>query len=186
MFEEPRPQTTLVLIKPDAYQRGLAGAILTRLERRGLTIEEIRVSRDEPDIISAHYGQDPDWLAGLGRKSLTAYSELGLDPRTEFGTADPGTIGQAVRQWLIAFMLSGPLIATAVRGNHAVDVVRAIAGPTLPTDAPAGTIRGDYSCDSPETASRDRRPVRNLVHASADSADADRELKLWFPSRTWS
>lgn len=186
MLQEPCQQTTLVLIKPDAYQRGLAGVILARLERRGLCIEEIRVSRDEPNIISAHYGQDPDWLASLGRKTLTAYGQLGLDPRTQYGTADPEKIGEVVREWLIAFMLSGPLIATAVRGNHAINVVRATVGPTLPADAPAGTIRGDYSCDSPEMASRDRRPVRNLVHASGDTADAERELKLWFAYRTWS
>jgi nucleoside-diphosphate kinase len=186
MLHEPSQQTTLVLIKPDACQRGLTGVILTRLERRGLSIEEIRVSRNEPDIISDHYGQDPDWLASLGRKTLTAYGQLGLDPGAQYGTDDPEKIGEAVREWLITFMLSGPLIAAAIRGNHAISVVRATVGPTLPTDAPAGTIRGDYSCDSPETAARDRRPVRNLVHASSGAAEAERELKLWFAPRTWS
>ena len=34
---------TLILVKPDAVQRGLAGEILSRLERRGLKIVALRL-----------------------------------------------------------------------------------------------------------------------------------------------
>jgi nucleoside-diphosphate kinase len=54
-------------------------------------------------------------------------------------------------------------------------------GHTLPISAMPGTIRGDYASDSPEYATREGRAVRNLVHASAASADAVRELDPLVP-----
>lgn len=54
-------------------------------------------------------------------------------------------------------------------------------GSTLPVDAPPGTIHGDFSSDSPNMANDEQRPVKNLVHASGDSEEETREIKLWFP-----
>jgi len=42
-FERRRMERTLVLIKPDAMQRGLAGQILARLESRGLRIAGLKL-----------------------------------------------------------------------------------------------------------------------------------------------
>ncbi len=36
-------QRTLILVKPDAMQRGLAGEIISRLERRGLRIAAMKL-----------------------------------------------------------------------------------------------------------------------------------------------
>jgi nucleoside-diphosphate kinase len=47
--------------------------------------------------------------------------------------------------------------------------------------AAPGTIRGEYSSDSPDLANEEQRPVRNLVHASGDPEEAEREIALWFP-----
>jgi nucleoside-diphosphate kinase len=174
-------ERTLVLIKPDACRRGLAGAILTRFEMRGLCIDDIRLSSGEAGIIGEHYGQDPAWLRAIGAKTLNDYTVTGQDPVAALGTADPEAIGRQVRGWLLDFMLSGPVIAVAITGNRAVEAVRATVGATLPVAAAAGTIRGDYSCDSADLANHEERAVANLVHASGSRDEAVRELRLWFP-----
>jgi nucleoside-diphosphate kinase len=174
-------ERTLVLIKPDACRRGLAGAILARFETRGLWIDNIRLSRGEAGTVSEHYSQDPAWLRAIGAKTMTDYAATGQDPVAALGTSDPEAIGRQVRGWLLDFMLSGPVIAVAITGNRAVEAVRATVGATLPVAAAAGTIRGDYSCDSADLANQEARAVANLIHASGSRDEAERELRLWFP-----
>ncbi len=77
-------------------------------------------------------------------------------------------------------MLSAPLVRMVVQGIHAVDVVRKIAGPTLPFMAEVGTIRGDFSIDSPLLANKEKRAVMNLVHASETPEEAEHEIEHWF------
>jgi nucleoside-diphosphate kinase len=50
-------ERTLILIKPDAMQRGLAGEILTRLERRGLRIAGLKLLQVERALAERHYGE---------------------------------------------------------------------------------------------------------------------------------
>ena len=50
-------ERTLVLIKPDAMQRGLAGEILGRFERRGLQIREARLVQVDRDLAERHYAE---------------------------------------------------------------------------------------------------------------------------------
>jgi nucleoside-diphosphate kinase len=50
-------ERTLVLIKPDAMQRGLAGEIISRLERRGLKIVAIRVLKVGKPLAKKHYAE---------------------------------------------------------------------------------------------------------------------------------
>ena len=50
-------ERTLVLIKPDAVQRGLAGEILARFERRGLTIREAQFVQVDRDLAEKHYAE---------------------------------------------------------------------------------------------------------------------------------
>ena len=45
-----------------------------------------------------------------------------------------------------------------------------------------GTIRGDFTLDSYEVADFDNRAVRNLIHASSSTWEADREIAIWFTS----
>jgi nucleoside-diphosphate kinase len=47
----------LVLIKPDAVQRGLAGDILARFERRGLAMREARLVQVDRDLAEQHYAE---------------------------------------------------------------------------------------------------------------------------------
>jgi len=50
-------ERTLVLIKPDAMQRGLAGEIIARLERRGLKIAAIRLLKVPRSLAQRHYAE---------------------------------------------------------------------------------------------------------------------------------
>lgn len=50
-------ERTLVLIKPDAMQRGLAGEIISRLERRGLKIVAIRMMKVSKPLAKQHYAE---------------------------------------------------------------------------------------------------------------------------------
>ncbi len=50
-------ERTLVLIKPDAMQRRLAGEILARLERRGLTLSAARLVQVDRALAEEHYGE---------------------------------------------------------------------------------------------------------------------------------
>jgi nucleoside-diphosphate kinase len=48
-------EQTLVLIKPDAMARGLAGEILARLERRGLAVRATRLVHVDRELAERHY-----------------------------------------------------------------------------------------------------------------------------------
>ena len=54
MAEQER---TLVIAKPDAMQRGLAGEILARLERRGLRIEGLKLLQIDRALAERHYAE---------------------------------------------------------------------------------------------------------------------------------
>ncbi len=50
-------ERTLILVKPDAMQRGLAGEILTRFERRGLRIVGLRLLQVDRAMAERHYAE---------------------------------------------------------------------------------------------------------------------------------
>ena len=50
-------ERTLILVKPDAMQRGLAGEIISRLERRGLRIAAMRLFHMETSVARKHYAE---------------------------------------------------------------------------------------------------------------------------------
>jgi len=77
---------------------------------------------------------------------------------------------------LLEFMMSGPIVAIRVAGERVIEGFRALAGPTDPTTAPPGTIRGDLGRDWGTPV------VQNLVHGSDSPESAARELALWFPA----
>ena len=103
-----------------------------------------------------------------------------MDPVEDFGTDDPKVIGLKIHEWLVEFLTSSPVLAMVWEGPHAVEAVRKISGATLPVKAAPGTIRGDYSFDSSALANLAKRPIRNLIHASGDTKEAEFEVNLWF------
>ena len=48
-------ERTLIILKPDAVQRGLIGPILTRLERRGLRFAALKLVQITPELAARHY-----------------------------------------------------------------------------------------------------------------------------------
>ena len=60
-------EQTLILIKPDAMQRGLAFDILSRLERRGLQLAGLRLLQVEQSMAEKHYAEHEGkpFFAGL-------------------------------------------------------------------------------------------------------------------------
>jgi nucleoside-diphosphate kinase len=71
---------------------------------------------------------------------------------------------------LVDFITSRPLVAIALEGPNAIQIVRDMNGKTKPFEAAPGTIRGDFALET----------AQNLVHASDGPEAATRELELWF------
>ena len=175
-----KKEQTYVMLKPDGVQKGLIGEIIARFERRDLKIVALEMFQPTAQQIDDHYPKDEAWINRLGEKSLATYSKYGIDPKPLLGTVDSREIGKMVRSWLIDFMSSAPLVRMVVQGLHAVDMVRKIAGPTMPYLADMGTIRGDFSNDSAALANGEKRAVMNLIHASETTEEATYEIKHWF------
>ncbi len=174
-------ERTLIIIKPDAIERGIVGDIIHRFEKVGLKIVGLKMFKPDKKLLDTHYPIDrTDFIEGMGNKTLDNYKELGMNPHDFFGTDDAHTIGMEIQKWLVDFMTSGPVVAMVLEGPHAIEVVRKIRGHTLPLKAQPGTITGDYSFDSSSLANNDMRPIRNLVHASGNAEEAEFEVNLWF------
>jgi len=163
-MKDPKEEQTYVMIKPDGVRKGLIGEIIKRFEQRDLKIVALEMFQPSYDQIDNHYPKDEEWITRLGNKTLTTYEKYGYDAMLDFGTIDASVIGPEIRKWLIDYMKSAPLVKMVVQGVHAVDVVRKIAGPTMPYIADMGTIRGDFSIDSPALANKEKRAVMNIVH----------------------
>lgn len=171
------------MVKPDGVRKGLIGEIINRFERRDLKVVALEMFQPTKEQIHEHYPKDEAWIKRLGEKSLSTYQKYNIDPKPLLGTNDAMEIGKMVREWLIDFMVSAPLVRVVVQGVHAVDMVRKIAGPTLPFMADMGTIRGDFSNDSPALANTEKRAVMNLLHASETPEEAEHEIKHWFGAK---
>jgi nucleoside-diphosphate kinase len=67
-------ERTLILLKPDGLQRGLAGRILARFEDKGLRIAGLKVMRITPDLAARHYAphKEKPFYAGLVRYMTSA------------------------------------------------------------------------------------------------------------------
>ncbi|MFT4244997.1 MAG: nucleoside-diphosphate kinase [Micrococcaceae bacterium] len=83
--------------------------------------------------------------------------------------------GKPFFESLVEFMGSGPVTAAVIEGNEVIKGFRTIAGATDPTEAAAGTIRGDLGRDW------GTKVQKNIVHGSDAPESAEREIKLWFP-----
>ncbi len=71
---------------------------------------------------------------------------------------------------LVAFIISGPLVAMILEGPNAVAACRQLIGATNGIEAAPGSIRGDYATET----------QRNLVHGSDSAESAEREIAIYF------
>lgn len=142
-------QKTLILLKPDAVERGLVGTILARFEAVRLRVEDCRCVRPCLRQLEDHY-------ADLRQRDERAFRRTtrSLEGR--------------------------PFLAMVLAGPNAIPKVRALTGPTDPTTAPAGTLRGDFGNDTIQQADAEERATDNLIHAADSEASAARETAIWF------
>jgi nucleoside-diphosphate kinase len=174
-------ERTLVILKPDAVKRALIGEVVGRFERAGLKIVGLKMFKPHEELANKHYPTTrEEFIVGMGNKTLDNYKALGMDPVKELGTNDAKEIGLMVQGWLVNFLTSGPVVAVVLEAPHAIELTRKIVGSTLPLGAQPGTIRGDFSFDSSALANNKKRPIKNLIHASGEPAEAEYEIKLWF------
>ena len=144
-------QRTLVLLKPDAVQRGLIGEIIQRFERVGLKIVGLKMLWPDQETAMKHYTED----LAIRR-------------------------GEHVRKLMIDMLVSGPIVALALEGIEAVEQIRKMVGGTEPKSAAPGTIRGDYAHVSFKHADAKQTGIYNLIHASATVPEAEQEISIWF------
>ncbi|MGI6380975.1 MAG: nucleoside-diphosphate kinase [Anaerolineae bacterium] len=125
-------ETTLVIIKPDAVQRGLIGEITTRLERRGLKLVGMKLMRIDQDLAERHYGihRGKPFFEGLIRYITSA-------PVVVMAWQGPSAI-EMVRATMGA---TNPLQATpgTIRADYALEIGRNLV----------------HGSDGPETAAHE-------------------------------
>jgi nucleoside-diphosphate kinase len=78
--------------------------------------------------------------------------------------------GKSFYDSLIQYITSGPVVAMAIEGDEAIQLVRRICGPTAVCESLPGTVRGDYCVHT----------TNNIIHSSDSPASAERELKIFF------
>lgn len=149
-MEQPLMEKSLIILKPDAVKRGLAGRIISRMEDAGLKIIGAKMIHVDEKFGRRHY-------ADLAERR-----------------------GEKVAKMMIQFLASAPVLALCVEGVEAVENVRKLVGTTEPKSALPGTIRGDFSHASFAHANRENKAVENLIHASGSVEEAKTEVELWF------
>ncbi len=170
-----KKERTLVILKPDAVQRGLIGETIKRLERTGLKLVALKFVLASEDQLWQHYKKDDAWYLEKGKRIVTERKAAGLKVDKE-----EIEYGKDIVKALVKFMSAGPIVPMIWEGNKAVGIVKKLVGSTEPLSSDGGTIRGDYTLDSYELASIDERAVRNLIHCSDPVSDAEREIPIWF------
>ena len=125
-------ERTLVLIKPDAMERKLAGAILARLERRGLELRAARLLRVDRGLAERHYAE---------HAGKPFYDEL-----VDFITSGP----------TLAFVVEGESAISVVRmtmgATNPVDAAPGTIRGDLALAMPDNLVHGS---DGPESAERE-------------------------------
>jgi nucleoside-diphosphate kinase len=125
-------ERTLVLVKPDAVRRGLVGGIISRFERKGLTIDEMRLRTMEAALADEHYAEHVD--------------KPFYPPLKEFMTSGP----------LVAMVLSGDQAIDVVRALTGATDGRKAAPGTIRGDFSLSNRENlVHASDSPESAKRE-------------------------------
>jgi len=178
MENHPSKERTLVIIKPDGVQRSLIGEIIERYERVGLKLIATKMTIPTEEMAIKHYyevGGDA-WLEEVGRKARENYEKKGLKSPFETNMDN----GRAIMKANAKYLSSGPVVAMIWQGNQATALVRKITGSTEPLSSDMGTIRGDFTLDTYQMSDLDQRSIRNLIHASGNTQEAEKEIPIWF------
>jgi nucleoside-diphosphate kinase len=131
-------EKTLIILKPDCMQRGLAGTVLARL----MAVVPCKL---------------------VGCKMLQLHSAILKDHYAHLAT-------KPFFPEIEAFMSQCPVLVCVLQGPGIVQAIRDALGPTDSTQAPKGSIRGDYGQDK----------MHNIAHASDSTEAADQEVRRFF------
>jgi nucleoside-diphosphate kinase len=125
-------EQTLVLVKPDAMARALAGEILGRLERRGLVVRAARLVRVDRELAERHYEE---------HREKPFFGEL-----VEFITSGP----------TLALVLEGesaiPVVRTTMGATNPAEAAPGTIRGDLALAMPDNLVHGS---DAPESAWRE-------------------------------
>jgi nucleoside-diphosphate kinase len=125
-------ERTLVLVKPDGVRRGLVGEVVTRLERKGLTLVALELRTLSRETAEEHYGE---------HRERPFFGEL-----VDFITGGP----------LVALVVEGPRAVEAVRTLMGVtDPVKSAPGSLRGDYALEIGQNLVHGSDSPESAERE-------------------------------
>lgn len=125
-------ERTLVLVKPDAVRRGLAGEVLGRFERKGLSIVALELRQIDGELADRHYAEHLD-------KGF-------YPPLREFITSGP----------LVAAVLEGDEAIAVVRALVGATDGRKAAAGTIRGDLSLSNRENlVHASDSPESAARE-------------------------------
>ena len=143
---------TLVLLKPDAVQRGLAGEIINRLERRGLKLAAMKMLHVTEELAHRHYGDH------VGKPFFE-----GL---VKFITSSP----------IVAMVVEGENVVEVVRNTMGVTSPSEAAPGTIRGDL-ALTIGANliHGSDSPDSAKREIE----LFFSPEEIIDYTRDVDSW-------
>ena len=145
-------ETTLIILKPDAVQRGLAGEIITRFERKGLQIVGCKMMRISQDLAARHYEahNTKPFYAGLVR-FMTSSPVIVLAVR--------GVGAIAVSRKLMGATVGSKAEPGSIRGDFGV----------------SNSFNLIHGSDSPEAAEREL----GLFFNAGEVQDFDRPLNTW-------
>jgi nucleoside-diphosphate kinase len=172
-------EQSLVLVKPDGVERGHVGDIISRFERVGIKIVGMKMVIPERAQVDKHYALTEEWMKGVFDKAKAKFDAKG----EKFEFSDHKAYGKFIKDGLVDFLMSGPVVAMALEGQEVVGLVRKMVGATEPMSSPPGTIRGDFSPDTYAMSNAQKRPLRNLIHASGTVEEAKSELAIWFTKK---
>jgi nucleoside-diphosphate kinase len=160
-------EQTLVLIKPDALKNSVTGFLLSQLSEyhTGSRFSATKIVHVNRILAAEHYAEHQ--------------GKVFFDALLEYIT---GCVHYPTEQW------KRRVIAIVYQGPNALKTIRAAAGPTNPhhaRDEKPGSLRALGTVvpimDDKGNVIGDR--LDNLIHASANHEDAEREVKLWFMPR---
>lgn len=143
-------ERTLVLIKPDAMIKKLAGNIINDLYNLNLRMIGLKLVNVRRELAEQHYSDIKD------KHGKEIFEKLIKHITGEFHNNEN-------------------VIAIVYQGKNAVQKVREVAGKTNPEEADYNTIRGKFGRIYSSTDC-----FENVIHASDSKETAEKEIKLWF------